>query len=117
VQLAEFGIEARVYGSYGWQLLSGLEHIHERSDIDLWLAVSNTQQADSAVWCLRQFPAECVRVDGELLFADYTAVAWREWVQWRGGSVGSMLIKSLNASSMVTSLQMSSDVSLHMMQE
>jgi phosphoribosyl-dephospho-CoA transferase len=39
-------------------------------------------------------------VDGELMFDDGTAVAWREWLTWRGGKVKSLLVKSIAGSSL-----------------
>lgn len=96
------GVNARVYGSYGWQLLSGLDHVHTGSDIDLWLSVSDADQADAAVECLQSFMSESLRLDGELMFSDGTAVAWREWMAWRAGRVKSMLVKTLGGSALVS---------------
>lgn len=97
------GVNARVYGSYGWQLLSGLDHVRTGSDIDLWLSVSGRDQADAAVACLQSFPGEPLRLDGELMFGDGTAVAWCEWLAWRSGRVKSLLVKTLGGSALVTS--------------
>lgn len=98
---------ARVYGSHGWQLLSGLDHVRAGSDIDLWLSVSDEAQADAAAACL-QFasdtaPHSLPRLDGELMFDDGAAVAWREWLAWRAGRVKSLLVKSLVGSAVVRS--------------
>ncbi|HEY8905204.1 MAG TPA: malonate decarboxylase holo-[acyl-carrier-protein] synthase [Rhodoferax sp.] len=97
------GVNARVYGSYGWQWLSGLDHVRTGSDIDLWLSVSDLDQADAAVACLQSFSSEPLRLDGELMFNDGTAVAWREWLAWRSGRVKGLLVKSLAASALVQS--------------
>ena len=56
--LGQAGAPARVYGSYGWQLLSGLAHVHAGSDIDLWVSVSDAAQADEAAACLQRFSSE-----------------------------------------------------------
>ena len=97
------GANARVYGSYGWQLLSGLDHVRAGSDIDLWLSVSDADQADAAVACLQSFSSGQLRLDGELVFGDGTAVAWREWFAWRTGRVKELLVKSIDGSSLVRS--------------
>jgi phosphoribosyl-dephospho-CoA transferase len=93
---------ARVYGSYGWQLLSGLDHVRTDSDIDLWLSVSDAEQADAVAACLQSFMSEPLRLDGELMFSGGQAVAWREWMAWRAGRVKSMLVKTLGGSALVS---------------
>jgi phosphoribosyl-dephospho-CoA transferase len=94
--LAKAGATARVYGSHGWQLVSGLPCVRAGSDVDLWLAVPDAAQADAAVAVLDGFGAErAPRLDGELVFPDGRAVAWREWQHWRAGRCRSVLAKSL----------------------
>jgi phosphoribosyl-dephospho-CoA transferase len=93
--LGAAGLVARVYGSYGWQQLGGLDHVHRGSDIDVWMAVSDPGQADAAAAMLQAFPCAGPRLDGELAFADGTSVAWREWLAWRGGRARSLLAKTL----------------------
>jgi phosphoribosyl-dephospho-CoA transferase len=95
------GVNARVYGSYGWQLLSGLDHVRADSDIDLWLSVSDLDQADAAVACLQSFASKRLRLDGELVFGDGTAVAWREWLAWRSGRAKGLLVKTLGGGALV----------------
>src|SRR5665213_2712506 len=46
--LAMCGSRARVYGSHGWQALTGLDHLHDRSDLDLLLSVADAAAADSS---------------------------------------------------------------------
>ncbi len=78
---------ARVYGSHGWQYLSRLGYVHADSDLDVWLAVADDRQADAAVAACERFDGDCrqPRLDGELMFADGKAYAWREWREWRDG--------------------------------
>jgi phosphoribosyl-dephospho-CoA transferase len=102
-QLKATGATARVYGSYGWQLLSELDHVHAGSDIDVWLAVSNAHQADAAAACLQSFSNTWLRLDGELMFSDGAAVAWREWLVWRAGAVKGVLVKAIDGSSLLRS--------------
>lgn len=100
VLLKAAGLVARVYGSYGWQRLSGLDHVHRGSDIDVWVAVSDRDQADAAAAMLQAFSCVGPRLDGELAFADGASVAWREWLAWRGGRASSVLTKTLAGASL-----------------
>ena len=97
------GANARVYGSYGWQLLSGLVHVRPGSDIDVWVSVLDADQADAVAACMQVFSNEQVRLDGELMFGDGAAVAWREWLAWRAGRVKGLLVKTIDGSSLVHS--------------
>ena len=92
---------ARVYGSHGWQLLSGLDHVHPGSDIDLWIAVDDAAHADAVARELQHFAGgQRVRLDGELVFPDGAAVAWREWHAWRGGRTRRLLVKRLDGATL-----------------
>ena len=93
--LSALGAPARVYGSHGWQLLTGLDHLHAGSDIDLSIAVGGPAQAD-AVAVLLQSWSDGLRLDGELQFACGSAVAWREWLAWRAGRTPALLVKRLD---------------------
>jgi phosphoribosyl-dephospho-CoA transferase len=102
--LAVRGVRARVYGSHGWQLLTGLTCVHARSDIDLWSAVSDAAHADAVTSALQAYPTLGVpRLDGELLFPDGRAVAWREWQAWRSGRCRALMVKTLTGASLVES--------------
>jgi len=94
--LAARGILARVHGSHGWQRLTGLDHLRPGSDIDLCLRVSHAHQADDAVALVQRFPLAEPRLDGELVFPDGDAVAWREWLAWRAGRSRTVLVKRLD---------------------
>ena len=95
------GSNAHVYGSYGWQLLSGLVYVRAESDVDLWLSASDADQADALAACLQSFSDRHPRLDGELMFDDGAAVAWREWLAWRAGRVKALLVKTIDGSSLV----------------
>lgn len=97
------GLTARPYGSHGWQALTGLEHVRAGSDLDLWLGVAGIAQADAAVAVLAD-GAGPVRLDGELVFPDGGAVAWREWAAWRAGRARLLLVKHLTGAFTVRSL-------------
>jgi phosphoribosyl-dephospho-CoA transferase len=96
-QLADMQVEARVYGSHGWQTLTALHYLHPASDIDLLMSVASPEQADAATASLLRFAESPLpRLDGELAFADGSAVAWREWAAWRGRRQRSLLVKRID---------------------
>lgn len=87
--------QARIFGSYGWQCLTGLPYVHEHSDIDLLLPVDGPAAADAIADRLAAAASDLPRLDGEFVFAGGRAVAWREWLQWRAGRVGAVLVKCI----------------------
>jgi phosphoribosyl-dephospho-CoA transferase len=97
--LHRLGVRARVYGSTGWQCLTGLRYLHEHSDLDLWLAVDDAQQAERVVGLLRACDV-ALRIDGELVFPHGGAVAWREWAAWREGRCRGVLVKRLHGAAL-----------------
>jgi phosphoribosyl-dephospho-CoA transferase len=96
--LSETGAAAHVYGSYGWQCLSGMRHVSSGSDVDLWVAVDSEAQADAVAAVLEHAPDGLPRLDGELLFVDGAAVSWREWLAWRRGRSRAVLVRTLERS-------------------
>jgi phosphoribosyl-dephospho-CoA transferase len=100
-ELAARGLRARVYGSFGWQRVTGLRYVHERSDLDLWVAVDGEPEADAAAELLDRCPAPTLRIDGELAFTDGMATAWREWRNWRAGRCSSLLVKRLEGAELL----------------
>jgi len=87
---------SRVFGSYGWQAISGLDHVLPDSDLDLSVAVDGAAHADAVTQVLQSFGAARPRLDGELVFDDGSAVAWREWIEWRAGRARAVLVKRLH---------------------
>ena len=87
---------ARVFGSHGWQAITGLDHVRPTSDLDLWIAVDDVAHADAVAQALGGFDAAHPRLDGELVFADGAAVAWREWADWRAGRARAVLVKDID---------------------
>jgi phosphoribosyl-dephospho-CoA transferase len=82
----------QVYGSYGWQWLSGLSCVRPTSDLDLLAPVPDLHTAGQLVWLLQGLQLAC-RVDGELVLPGGWAVAWREYAQLIGGKVEQVLVK------------------------
>jgi phosphoribosyl-dephospho-CoA transferase len=99
-ELARLGVDARVYGSHGWEHLSGLACRHEHSDIDLLIAADAAAQGDAVAALLQHAPDHLPRIDGEIVFAGDNAVAWREWSAWRSGAVGHVLVKRLHGATL-----------------
>jgi phosphoribosyl-dephospho-CoA transferase len=93
--LAVHGCRARVYGGFGWQALTRLAYVHADSDIDLLLPVGAPAHADEAVRLLATAAWDGPRLDGELLFPDGAAIAWREWRDYRQGCAAQVLVKRL----------------------
>ncbi len=85
----------RVYGGHGWACLTGLPYLHEGSDVDLLLPVDDAARADAVSAVLATSEIDRPRLDGELLFADGDAVAWREWRRYRQGHADRVLVKRL----------------------
>jgi phosphoribosyl-dephospho-CoA transferase len=102
-QLGALGLHAQVYGSHGWQQLTGLAYLRAQSDLDLFVSVPDAHAADAAADLLADATAALLaeagidspRLDGELGLADGSAVAWREWRDWRARRVEQILVKRL----------------------
>lgn len=73
-------VEARVFGSLAWQILTGLDYLTDRSDLDLLLDVRRETDLDCIAADLAAIEADApMRLDGELMRDDGTAVNWREF--------------------------------------
>lgn len=99
-RLARLGLPAQVYGSCGWQHLTGMNYLHAGSDIDLLIEVSTAAQADQVAALLLAAEAGPVRLDGELVFEDGASVAWREWLRFRCGQADRILVKRLRGATL-----------------
>ncbi len=102
ISLSRLSPGTRVYGSFGWQHLTGLSYVREHYDLDLLLPVADAEQADKVVAVLARWDVETWRLDGELCFNDGSAVAWCEWAAWRAGRVSTILVKRLRGASLET---------------
>ena len=85
-------VALRVYGSYGWAYLTGLDYVRPASDLDLLAVLAHAAQAQQVAQALLATPADC-RIDGELAFADGRSVAWRECLQAADGGAVHVLVK------------------------
>jgi phosphoribosyl-dephospho-CoA transferase len=91
--LKRLGTTARVYGSHGWQWLTGLHYVHDASDIDVMVEVSDLPTGASAVALLSQLEPQ-PRFDGEIVFPGDCAVAWRELQRVLAGQTAQVLVKA-----------------------
>ncbi|MES2185351.1 MAG: malonate decarboxylase holo-[acyl-carrier-protein] synthase [Pseudomonadota bacterium] len=104
------GWAARVYGSHGWQRMTGLAYLHAASDLDLLVPVESAEAADRAGCLLAAVSdgwatsAAVPRLDGELVFPGGAAVAWREWAAWRAGEAAAVLVKRRDGVALARSL-------------
>ena len=94
------GARLRVFGSAAWQALTGLDYLHEGSDVDVLFRPASRAQLDAT---LASFDAWEVRsgrrVDGEIVFAGERAVAWREW-RHASGADDRVLVKSIDGAAL-----------------
>lgn len=89
--------EARVFGAFAWQHLTGLRYVHARSDVDLLWPIDTTAQADTLAARLQAWEAEHDRrVDGELCLGGDAAVNWREYA----GRSREVLVKRLDGAAL-----------------
>jgi phosphoribosyl-dephospho-CoA transferase len=73
-------VQARVFGSLAWGVLTGLDYITGRSDLDLLLDVSRETDLDHLTSDVAAIEAMApMRIDGELMRDDAVAVNWREY--------------------------------------
>ena len=94
--LADAGCAPRLYGGFGWQALTRMTYVHADSDLDLLLPVDSAAHADAVVRVLADAAWDGPRLDGELLFPDCGAIAWREWRAHRQGHAARVLVKRLH---------------------
>ncbi len=107
--LAEHANTIRMYGSFGWQQLTGLSYVTDGSDLDLLLEPANAMHADRMAFALATVNVAGPRLDGELCFPNGSAVAWREWIEWRTGRADVVLVKRLEGPSFAIDLSTLTD--------
>lgn len=72
-------VDARVFGSLAWRVLTGLDYLTDRSDLDLLLRIDrDTDVADLVAGIAEIESLAPMRLDGELVRGDGAAVNWRE---------------------------------------
>ncbi|WP_349017045.1 malonate decarboxylase holo-[acyl-carrier-protein] synthase [Bradyrhizobium sp. Arg237L] len=72
-------VDARVFGSLAWRVLTGLDYLTDRSDLDLLLRIGRDTDVEGLVASIAEIEARApMRLDGELVRDDGAAVNWRE---------------------------------------
>lgn len=91
------GIAMRIYGSWAWQILTQQSYLTRTSDIDLLFTPGGTEEFRRGIALLEQHAAR-LPLDGEVVFADGQAVAWKEcWQALQAGSGQQVLVKTRSA--------------------
>lgn len=84
-------VAPRVYGSFAWQALTGLEYVHAGSDLDLLWDVDEPHHARALCQQIARWEqTQGIRADGELRRPDGRAVNWREYA----GTSPTLLVKA-----------------------
>jgi phosphoribosyl-dephospho-CoA transferase len=88
------GVKLRAYGSLALQALTGLPYLTPASDIDVLLAPRSRTELDAGIELLSQRTG-ALPLDGEVLFPNGDAVAWKEWRD--AGPRARVLVKTIDA--------------------
>jgi phosphoribosyl-dephospho-CoA transferase len=92
--LAAAGVMLRAYGSLALQAITGLPYLTPASDIDVLLAPRSRSELDAGIATLARHAAG-LPLDGEVLFPNGDAVAWKEWRD--AGERSRVLVKTIAA--------------------
>ncbi len=88
------GIAMRIYGSWAWQILTQQNYVTPGSDIDLLFAPGTAEELTRGLGLLAQHAAR-LPLDGEIVFAEGQAVAWKEcWQALQAGNQQRVLVKT-----------------------
>jgi phosphoribosyl-dephospho-CoA transferase len=96
---ASIGVEPSVFGSLLWQHQTGLTYLSPRSDLDvLWPIPPSFDVLSLVVRIAEVQRAAPLRIDGEVVFSDGSAVNWRElWMAYRAADRASVLVKTIES--------------------
>ena len=117
-QLAAAGfdlhIEFRVFGSLAWQALTGLAYVTAQSDIDLLWRPASHDQLRAGITLLENWERETgLRADGEIVFGDLGAVAWREWATLRNHGGAYVLLKHAHGVALRSGREVMAELAAH----
>lgn len=90
--LKALGLQARVYGSHGWQCITGMACVQAASDLDLSFEVPDLGTAAALCKVLAELDYG-MALDGEIVFRQGAAVPWREMHQLTSGKVHQVLTR------------------------
>jgi phosphoribosyl-dephospho-CoA transferase len=93
---ARSGVEPSAFGSLLWQHLTGLAYLTPHSDLDVLWRVPNDFDVLSLVSSIADVQHGApLRIDGEIIFPDGSAVNWRElWNAYQSSDRGMVLAKT-----------------------
>lgn len=88
------GIALQLYGSWAWQILTQQNYVTASSDIDLLFTPRRAPEFARGMALLAQHAAR-LPLDGEVIFPDGRAVAWKEcWQALQADSPARVLVKT-----------------------
>lgn len=78
-RLAAKGIRPQIYGAFAWQHMTGNNYVHAQSDVDLLVRFTSPLMFENFTHVVSGWESKHGKLaDGELLFPNRDAVAWRE---------------------------------------
>ncbi len=94
---ARTGVEPSAFGSLLWEHLTGLTYLSPRSDLDVLWSVPPRFDVLSLVFGIAEVQRDApLRIDGEVVFPDGSAVNWRElWNAHRAADRTTVLAKTM----------------------
>jgi phosphoribosyl-dephospho-CoA transferase len=96
---ARSGIEPAAFGSLLWQHLTGLAYLTPHSDLDVLWPIPANFDVHSLVCNIAQVQRDApLRIDGEIIFPDGSAVNWRElWNARQAADGATVLAKTVES--------------------
>lgn len=93
-------VSLSVFGSAAWQAITGRVYLHDDSDVDLLFRPASEDEIGFVVSLYERWERDTRRrIDGEILFPDDDAVAWREWARAERGAC--VLAKNIDGAALV----------------
>jgi phosphoribosyl-dephospho-CoA transferase len=94
---ARIGVAPSAFGSLLWQHQTGLTYLSRHSDLDVLWPVPAGFDVLSLVFGIAEVQREApLRIDGEVVFSDGSAVNWRElWMAYRAADRAMVLAKTM----------------------
>ncbi len=91
------GVEPRAFGSILWQHQTGLTYLSAQSDLDILWPVPERLDVLSLVSNIAEIQRHApVRIDGEIIFPDGSAINWRElWSAYEASGPATVLAKTM----------------------
>jgi phosphoribosyl-dephospho-CoA transferase len=96
---ARSGVEPATFGSLLWQHLTGLAYLTPHSDLDVLWPIPANFDVHSLICGIAQVQRDApLRIDGEIIFPDGSAVNWRElWDAHQTADGATVLAKTMES--------------------